>query len=726
MIEKIKKYVKTAIAGVLVLSLVLQAFHGMQYVLANEETTGPATYTVTLTEAAQVFIYNEQAPNGAVTLTYTVQSAEKTCRQNGVIATTNPEADYPYQNGEGNMKHKITTTLLYSVGATYKVQMSLDAEGKVQYSAERSKPGETLTSPTLLDNDEGTGNTNATYFGIWLDLGDAQGSPETAVLTNVSCVDAAGNDLGVKVKAATGTCEAVKDEIEEPEEPIVAETYTVTLTNAAQVFICNDKAPDGAVTLTYTVQSRTKTCLQNGVIATTAPAADYPYLNGKGHMKHAITTTFLYTEGATYTIKMQLDGAGKVQYSAARTKPGETLTSPTQLGNDEGTGNTNATYFGIWIDVGTAAGSPETAVLTNVSCVDAAGNDLGVKVKAATGTCKAVKDEIEEPEEPIVAETYTVTLTNAAQVFICNDKAPNGAVTLTYTVQSASRTCYQNGAIATTDPEADYPFENGKGHMRFLNGRLWTYRVGATYQVQMSLDADGKIQYSGGRTYPDGSTDSLADKLTAETGTANKNATYFGIWLSLGGVANESPETAVLTNVSCVDAAGNDLGVKVKATTGTCEAIKHETVTLDAKYETYGALPYLLSGTGDLTVNGEAKENECTLTQVGDYEIQWDYYGRITKQKIVIYQLGNAHLDENIDVCDLVAIKKEADEHYLDTEAAMLGADVDDSKIVDDADVTKMRKVLVGTVTLDEPAAVSYALNDTSVMPIAGYYGPCG
>ena len=103
-------------------------------------------------------------------------------------------------------------------------------------------------------------------------------------------------------------------------------------------------------------------------------------------------------------------------------------------------------------------------------------------------------------------------------------------------------------------------------------------------------------------------------------------------------------------------------------------------------------------------------------------------YGRITKQKIVIYQLGNAHLDEYIDVCDLVAIKKEADKHYLDTEAAMLGADVtqDEISVVNDDDVTMMRKVLVGTVTLDEPAAVSYALNDTSVMPIAGYYGPCG
>ena len=548
MIEKIKKYVKTTIAGVLVLSLVLQAFHGMKYVLANEETTEPATYTVTLTDAAQVFISNKEATTGTVRLSYKVESCSYTCYQQGAMATTKPTEQYPYLNNAGNLK----------------------------------------------------------------------------------------------------------------------------------------------------------------------------YNNGRS----------LTMKGASYVFTMSLDkSAGTLQYQIGRTKADGT-TSTVTFGQDSGTSNTNAQYFGLFIDTGTDAsgnpGTPETAVLT-VTCVDAeTGKDLGVQVNGGTGSRDVVKKEIEEPEEPTGAEKYSIVLNQASRVFICNKEVTTEyPITLTYTVHpSTTRSLYQNGIMATTTPDEPYPFSTSTGYLKHKgHSRLWTYQLGATYKVTLDLTTTGDITPTIERILADGSQSDPDQTFANTAGVPIPEATHLGIWIADSG--QNTPENAVLTNVSCVDAAGKDLGVKV-VTDATCEVVKNETVTLDAKYETYQALSYLLSGTGDLTVNGEAKENGYKLTQVGDYEIQWDYYGRITKQKIVIYQLGNAHLDENIDVCDLVAIKKEADEHYLDTEAAMLGADVNDSKTVDDADVAIMREVLVGTATLDEPAAVSYALNDTSVMPIAGYNGPCG
>ena len=396
----LRKCGKTVLAGVLVVTLVLHLFQGMGYVLASRASMEPETYTVTLKNAAQVFISNDKAPTeGPITLTYTVQEANKSSTQTGFIATTTPEADYPYTGGAGSLRFWSWNRLM-TAGRTYQIALSLDSGNKIAYQVTQTQDGETKNWDYQYDTPDrmtGSANANATFYGIWLSEGS-----ENAVLTNVSCVDAAGNDLGVKAKATTGSCTVVKNETEEPEGPTGPDTYTVTLENAAQVFISNDKAPtEGPITLTYTVQEANKSSTQTGFIATTTPEADYPYTGGAGSLRFW-SWNRLMTAGRTYQIALSLDSGNKIAYQVTQTQDGETKNWDYQYDTPDrmtGSANANATFYGIWLSEGS-----ENAVLTNVSCVDAAGNDLGVKAKATTGTCSIVKDDAEEPDEPIVPE----------------------------------------------------------------------------------------------------------------------------------------------------------------------------------------------------------------------------------------------------------------------------------------------------------------------------------
>ena len=395
MIEKIKKYAKTAIAGMLVLSLILQAFHGMQFVSANE-ATGPETYTITLENAVQVFICNNDTPTEyPVTLTYTVQEADKSSTQTGFIATTTPEADYPYTEGAGSLRFWSWNRLM-TAGRTYEISLSLDSGNQVAYQVTQTQDGETKNWDYQYDTPDrmaGSSNANATFFGIWLSEGS-----ENAVLTNVSCVDAAGNDLGVKAKAADGTCVAVKDK-----EP---ETYTVTMTNAAQVLICNNLAPaDGKVKLVYTVSERTSKCAESGVVATSTPTAQYPFTDATADGKGSIYKwgwSRMTTVDYTYEITMNLNSSDKmIEYTLNRSKNGTPDTWDTTYDTAQyrlGTADEDATYFGIWLDG--YDDNMETSVLTNVSCVDGLGNDLGVRAKVHVGAVTVVKNESEEPTEP--------------------------------------------------------------------------------------------------------------------------------------------------------------------------------------------------------------------------------------------------------------------------------------------------------------------------------------
>ena len=251
MIEKIKKYVKTAIAGVLVLSLVLQAFYGMQYVLASEENTeltSPQSYTIKLTNATQVFIYNERETTAyPITLRYTVASAEQNCYKTGAIATEEPEATIPYENQKGSLVSN--GRVFTSKQGVYEIQLQKTSENVIQYSGTLKKNDDSSVDLTANYSNvahlyAGVPNSNATHFGIWIDKDTTNTNQtdagETAILTNVTCVDAEGNDLGVLAKAGTGTCELIKNE---------AESYTVAMDSATQVFISN-KSPAEAYQIT--------------------------------------------------------------------------------------------------------------------------------------------------------------------------------------------------------------------------------------------------------------------------------------------------------------------------------------------------------------------------------------------------------------------------------------------------------------------------------------------
>lgn len=537
---------KKGISLLLVLGMVCCAFG---YGLPGGKVTAvePKEYTVTLTEAENVFLYNETPTDGPVTITYTVEDVTKGGTRCGAIATTKPDTTYPYNgDGVGSLLFDNANYIL-NKGHKHTITISKDSNGKVNGTYKVTGLWSDQTYP--FSNPVGDGNTESKYFGIW--LASANGAADdtiTAKLTNVTCVDQNGTDLGLKTNSEN--C-VISDGSTETEK---AETYTVNLDDAANVFLGNEVATDGPVTITYTVESASKIGTRSGAIVTTKPDAKFPYDGAGVGSLHYDRASYLLNVGKTHTITISKDSSGMVNGTYKVTGLWGDQTYPFSF--PAGEGNIEAKYFGIWL--ASEADDPAdtiTATLTNVTCVDKDGKDLGLQSNSEN--CKIQKDSASDEMtagDDSNAKKHTLNINGKANYFFGNKTTATGAVTLRYTVESASADAVgNNGLVATTGPTSDHPYVAGS--MQFHHAENVLLVAGRSYEIVMNLDANGKIVYSGSYVEGENGTPvSLEGMLINPAGDGAAASKYFGVYVA-------PTTTAKLTNVTCVDKNGKDLGI---------------------------------------------------------------------------------------------------------------------------------------------------------------------
>ncbi len=552
--SKWKKTVALLLVAVLFLTVSSQYFATGE-VNASAEVT---SYTVTTNGEADWVLTNGTASNGPITLSYKVESASAASASvNGVIATTTPTATYPYAEN-GSMRFHNTVNYLMVEGQTYTITIGVGDDNKVTFSGSYTEANGTTTQFDIrsdyghLPHSAGPGVANCQYFGLYI------AAATTAKLTNVTCVDAEGNDLGLQSNQSS--CTITENEEEQPgdepgDEPS-GTSYTVTTNGEVDWVLTNGSATTGPITLSYKVESATAASANvNGVIATTTPTAQYPYAEN-GSMRFHNTVNHLMVEGRTYTITIGVGSDNKVTFSGSYTEADGTTTEFDTSANGHllhpaGPGAANSQYFGLYIAAAT------TAKLTNVTCVDAQGNDLGLQSNQSSCTITENVEEQpgEEPGDEPSGTSYTVTTNGEDDWALTNGTASNGPITLSYTVESATAAdASVNGVIATTAPKEKYPYDQ-YGSIQFHNTVNQLMEEGRTYTITIGVGADNKVTYSGSYTEADGTPTEFNGQLPHSAGPGAANCQYFGLYIAV-------PTTARLTNVTCVDAQGNDLGLQ--------------------------------------------------------------------------------------------------------------------------------------------------------------------
>ena len=226
----------------------------------------PVTYTVEWSEQTDLFLGNMTAANGPITLRYTVAEltiVSSAIGNNGVMATTTPTSNYPYANGQ--MKYTSGSNQIVQTSPIYyELEIYQDSTTK-EVTGTWTRTYATATGTVAINekftSSAGDKSEGCQYFGVYI------GNKTTGKLTNVTCVDANGNDLGLQSNKA---CNIQKDA-----EPV---KYTVEWSGVKDLFLGNKTATSGPITLRYTVEAIDPSTAigNNGVMATTTPTSSYP------------------------------------------------------------------------------------------------------------------------------------------------------------------------------------------------------------------------------------------------------------------------------------------------------------------------------------------------------------------------------------------------------------------------------------------------------------------
>ena len=204
---------------------------------------------------------------------------------------------------------------------------------------------------------------------------------------------------------------------------------------------------------------------------------------------------------------------------------------------------------------------------------------------------------------------------------------------------------------------------------------------------------------------------------------------------------NDTKVTPKLSTVTVTDAYTTGQSLYVKLTTdGTIKVKTHVEVAegegerlSDVSYQLSSTAGYLLTGSGDLFVDGVSTDVGTTLTKPGDYVLQRVVSPtEIYIQNLSLYKVGDVNLgggDEWTadDQSEIERIIK----YGTTSTAAKKAADINNDGTVAKSDLTLIKKVVKGTLTESEvfekyhvPAITYDFLGGDSVMPIGGYYGP--
>lgn len=328
-------------------------------------------YDVTMSKAYDVFIGNRtpvDATEGAeVYLTYTVTSIDKantTSTQHGVVATDAVSDRYPYDNG-GSLNFNSTPSLMEE-GCTYFFKFYVE-DGLFKYDAVRAKGEKKERLYFNTTHGEKTDEYNA--FGIWLGVGYT-----TAHLEHVMCYDRDGNDLGV----ATHGASAAKVEVMEYDTEL-GHSYNLKIVDTSCVALMSVKPTEAdTIYFEYTVKSSDSRLYQTGALATRSPSEIYPHTDGSmvyEMFQDDPGNGFLLEPGASYIVRITR-GADRMDVIAQRTTA-DGVTESRSFPHTAGDYSPQDPIVGLWY--GEGAGYEVNCELINIKCYDEYKNNLGIQ-----------------------------------------------------------------------------------------------------------------------------------------------------------------------------------------------------------------------------------------------------------------------------------------------------------------------------------------------------------
>ncbi len=361
-------------------------------------------------------------------------------------------------------------------------------------------------------------------------------------------------------------CGSFSVHAEDEQIKISDKEYAVTLSDALNLFISNDKPVSGEigskVFLTYTVEEVTKNAtIQSGIIGTTDNDAAFPYVDvGRMYLSEG---SVLYDEGYTYVFRFERTEAG-FEYQAAKLKGDEAenifFASSTGLPLS---GEEAYNYYGTWI--GGMEGDVVSATLNHVRCYDEKGNDLGVHFNTTTAVNHNEMNSLLDIH-PVIDSSYSFSL-DGADTLAISSKYPteSDVVYMEYEVENVTEdNTYQQGLIVSSAPTATYPHGDNKGLLQLQmyeagKGETPLLREGGKYFICFVKEEEGFAGYV--QCTIDGETETFS--FTGLAGAYSPSYPYFSIWL---GEGMDYKITADFKNVKCYDAEGNSLGIQLNKT----------------------------------------------------------------------------------------------------------------------------------------------------------------
>lgn len=370
------------VLGNIVLLLALASFLGAEFsVFAGEPVKVTACeYEVYLSAGEDNMLCNKKtAGNKTGTeyyLTYTVESAANSGKQNGLVGTCEPQERYPYTDGKGVLYAHTGTDekpsfALLDVGYTYFIKYVVTKTG-FRYTAAKAKNNESEYLVFQSRSGDEQMIKNCGWFGLWFAIGKTD-----AHLTHVRFYDKNGNDLGLqspRMQAVIKKAGLLKKTNK------VEQRYTVRANKISNLAISNEKPLTGNnMYIEYTVKSDNSTLTQNGIAYSDSPQEKCPH--AKGCLRYSSNKetpeTFLLDVGADYLIFLERN-ADRFAALVQKTKNGktETLFFPSFYG----TGVKGAKFFSLWF--GDNTGKNAEFVLENVKFYDENYNNLGIQSNA--------------------------------------------------------------------------------------------------------------------------------------------------------------------------------------------------------------------------------------------------------------------------------------------------------------------------------------------------------
>lgn len=351
---------------------------------------------------------------------------------------------------------------------------------------------------------------------------------------------------------------------EEEQIKITDKEYVVTLSDAFNLFLSNDKPVSGEigskVFLTYTVEKVTKNeAIQSGVIGTKDNDAAFPYVDvGRLCLSNE---SLLYDEGYTYVFRFERTEAG-FEYQAAKLKgkKAENIFFASSTGLPL-SGEEDYNYYGTWI--GGLIDDTVTATLNHVRCYDEKGNDLGVHFNVSTAVNENEMNSLLNVH-PVIDSSYSFSA-DSEDTLAISSKYPTDSdvVYMEYEVENVKEDgTYQQGVIVTSAPTATYPHGDNRGSLQF---NMWEageldvtplLREGGKYFICFVKEEEKYSAYV--QCTIDGKTEMFSFNNLA--GAYSPDYQYFSLWFGEGA---DFKFTADFKNVKCYDAEGNSLGIQL-------------------------------------------------------------------------------------------------------------------------------------------------------------------